>query len=120
MMIDDAKCIGDSTALRYHIELVKLLTCCTMGKSVYTEIKCHSLLPLDDIVTMVSHSDCTPEVKEAYVGFLDHCYIDTEVEMKEIYSSNHMWTLFENCFVNDMNKVITISIQGADKATRRK
>ena len=26
-----------------------------MGKNVYTEIKCHSLLPLDDIVTMVCH-----------------------------------------------------------------
>lgn len=47
---------------RYHIELVKLLAYCTMGKNVYTEIKCHSLLPLDDIVAMVSHSDCIPEV----------------------------------------------------------
>jgi len=33
-----------------------------MGKNVYTEIKCHSLLPLDDIVAMVSHQDCIPEV----------------------------------------------------------
>lgn len=48
--------------LRYHVELVKLLACCTMGKNVYTEIKCHSLLPLDDIVAMVSHQDCIPEV----------------------------------------------------------
>ena len=32
---------------------VRLLACCTMGKNVYTEIKCHSLLPLDDIVKMV-------------------------------------------------------------------
>ena len=44
------------------MELVKLLACCTMGKNVYTEIKCHSLLPLDDIVAMVSHKDCIPEV----------------------------------------------------------
>lgn len=29
------------------------MACCTMGKNVYTEIKCHSLLPLDDIVKMV-------------------------------------------------------------------
>lgn len=47
---------------RYHVELVKLLAYCTMGKNVYTEIKCHSLLPLDDIVAMVSHPDCIPEV----------------------------------------------------------
>lgn len=47
---------------RYHVELVKLLACCTMGKNVNTEIKCHSLLPLDDIAAVVSHPDCIPEV----------------------------------------------------------
>ncbi|XP_028159204.1 inositol 1,4,5-trisphosphate receptor, partial [Ostrinia furnacalis] len=93
-------------ALTYHIQLVKLLTCCTMGKNVYTEIKCHSLLPLDDIVAMITHPQCIPEVKEAYVGFLNHCYIDTEVEMKEIYSSNYMWDLFERSFLQDMHAIL--------------
>ena len=60
---------------RYHIELVKLLACCTMGKNVFTEIKCHSLLPLDDVVKMVCHKDTIPEVKDALVNFLTHCYI---------------------------------------------
>ncbi|XP_033607946.1 inositol 1,4,5-trisphosphate receptor isoform X2 [Cryptotermes secundus] len=97
--------MDESSALRYHVELVKLLACCTMGKNVYTEIKCHSLLPLDDIVAVVSHQDCIPEVKEAYINFLNHCYIDTEVEMKEIYTSNHMWSLFEKSFLVDMGNV---------------
>ncbi|GFG38602.1 hypothetical protein Cfor_01649 [Coptotermes formosanus] len=97
--------MDESSALRYHVELVKLLACCTMGKNVYTEIKCHSLLPLDDIVAVVSHQDCIPEVKEAYINFLNHCYIDTEVEMKEIYTSNHMWSLFEKSFLVDMGHV---------------
>ncbi|CAB3242639.1 unnamed protein product [Arctia plantaginis] len=100
-------------ALRYHIQLVKLLTCCTMGKNVYTEIKCHSLLPLDDIVSMITHPDCIPEVKEAYVGFLNHCYIDTEVEMKEIYSSNYMWDLFERSFLQDMQAIMHSDIHQA-------
>lgn len=98
--------LEDDAPLRYHIELVKLLACCTMGKNVYTEIKCNSLLSLDDIVSMISHPDCIPQVKEAYVDFLNHCYIDTEVEMKEIYSSNHMWNLFEKSFLTDMNAII--------------
>ncbi|XP_039761003.1 inositol 1,4,5-trisphosphate receptor isoform X1 [Pararge aegeria] len=98
-------------ALTYHIDLVKLLTCCTLGKNVYTEIKCHSLLPLDDIVAMITHPDCIPEVKEAYVGFLNHCYIDTEVEMKEIYSSNYMWDLFERSFLEDMNAILQPDLQ---------
>ncbi|XP_063219999.1 inositol 1,4,5-trisphosphate receptor isoform X2 [Bacillus rossius redtenbacheri] len=102
MMKSERHRMDESSALRYHVELVKLLACCTMGKNVYTEIKCHSLLPLDDIVVMVSHQDCIPEVKEAYINFLNHCYIDTEVEMKEIYTSHHMWKLFEKSFLVDM------------------
>lgn len=82
-----------------------LLAVCTEGKNVYTEIKCHSLLPLDDIVQVVTHPDCTPEAKNAYIYFLNHCYIDTEVEMKEIYTSNHMWKIFED-FLLDMAKVL--------------
>lgn len=48
--------------LQYHRQLVRLLSYCTEGKNVYTEIKCHSLLPLDDIVRIVTHPDCLPEV----------------------------------------------------------
>lgn len=98
--------LEDLSPLKYHVELVKLLACCTMGKNIYTEIKCNSLLALDDIVAMISHPDCCVEVKEAYVDFLNHCYIDTEVEMKEIYSSHHMWSLFEKSFLVDINHVV--------------
>ncbi|KAJ8985868.1 hypothetical protein NQ317_006242 [Molorchus minor] len=108
MMRSERHCMDEGSALKYHVELVKLLACCTMGKNVYTEIKCHSLLPLDDIVAMVTHPDCIPEVKKKHiVGFLNHCYIDTEVEMKEIYTSNHMWTLFEKSFLVDMADIAT-------------
>ena len=47
------------------------------------------------------------QVKIAYMNFLNHCYIDTEVEMKEIYTSSHMWTLFEH-FLIDMAMVFVI------------
>ena len=128
-----------ASPLIYHINLVQLLALCTEGKNVYTEIKCHSLLPLDDIVRVVTHKDCIPEVKStlslqillhrsveyfkkaaimilllfknplfqvktAYINFLNHCYIDTEVEVKEIYTSTHMWTLFQD-FLEDMGRV---------------
>lgn len=86
--------------LRYHVDLVRLLACCTEGKNVFTEIKCHSLLSLDDICRVVAHPDCLPEVKEAYINFLSHCFIDTEVEMKEIYASHHIWTLFDNFLID--------------------
>ncbi|EDW76206.1 uncharacterized protein Dwil_GK15332 [Drosophila willistoni] len=99
--------LSDDSPLKYHVELVKLLACCTMGKNVYTEIKCNNLLSLDDIVTIICHPLCMPEVKEAYVDFLNHCYIDTEVEMKEIYASGHMWNLFEKSFLVDIHQLIS-------------
>lgn len=49
------------------------------------------------------------KVKMSYVNFVNHCYVDTEVEMKEIYTSNHIWTLFEN-FILDMARV-SIKVQ---------
>lgn len=49
---------------------------------------------------VVQHPDCIPEVKEAYIDFLAHCFIDTEMEMKEIYTSNHIWTLLENFLID--------------------
>ncbi|XP_030632911.1 inositol 1,4,5-trisphosphate receptor type 1 [Chanos chanos] len=100
MMRLERERLDENSPLRYHIHLVELLAVCTEGKNVYTEIKCNSLLPLDDIVRVVTHEDCIPEMKMAYVNFLNHCYVDTEVEMKEIYTSNHMWKLFDDFLVD--------------------
>ncbi|PIO26195.1 hypothetical protein AB205_0129360 [Aquarana catesbeiana] len=53
---------------------------------------------LDQLRSIVEKSELW--VKIAYINFLNHCYVDTEVEMKEIYTSNHMWKLFENFLVD--------------------
>lgn len=96
---------------------VKLLAGCTEGKNAFTEVKCHSQLSLDDILMVVQHKDCIPEVKEAYIDFLAHCFIDTEMEMKEIYTSNHIWTLLDS-FLVDIGAVssATHDRQHADSA----
>ncbi|KAM6930006.1 inositol 1,4,5-trisphosphate-gated calcium channel ITPR3 [Lycodopsis pacificus] len=104
LMADSREGVAESSPLRYHISLVELLAACAEGKNVYTEIKCTSLLPLEDVVRVVTHEDCITEVKVAYVNFVNHCYVDTEVEMKEIYTSNHIWKLFED-FTVDMARV---------------
>lgn len=54
--------VEDHSPLMYHISLVDLLAACAEGKNVYTEIKCTSLLPLEDVVTVVTHEDCITEV----------------------------------------------------------
>uniref|UniRef100_A0A3P8WR32 Inositol 1,4,5-trisphosphate receptor n=1 Tax=Cynoglossus semilaevis TaxID=244447 RepID=A0A3P8WR32_CYNSE len=104
LMAESREGVAENSPLRYHISLVELLAACAEGKNVYTEIKCTSLLPLEDVVRVVTHEDCITEVKVAYVNFVNHCYVDTEVEMKEIYTSNHIWKLFED-FTVDMARV---------------
>uniref|UniRef100_A0A671X7H5 Inositol 1,4,5-trisphosphate receptor n=1 Tax=Sparus aurata TaxID=8175 RepID=A0A671X7H5_SPAAU len=106
MMGSERERTDEDGALAYHNTLVELLAACTEGKNVYTELKCNSLLPLDDIVKVVTDVHCIPEVKTAYVNFVNHCYVDTEVEMKEIYTSNHIWKLFDN-FLVDMSSSFT-------------
>ncbi|KAG5830491.1 hypothetical protein ANANG_G00311190 [Anguilla anguilla] len=120
MMSSERERADANGPLAYHNTLVELLAACTEGKNVYTELKCNSLLPLDDIVKVVTHDDCIPEVKTAYVNFVNHCYVDTEVEMKEIYTSNHIWKLFEN-FLMDMSRVCnsTTDRKHADTALER-
>ncbi|XP_029011065.1 inositol 1,4,5-trisphosphate receptor type 3 isoform X2 [Betta splendens] len=104
LMAESREGVVENSPLRYHISLVELLAACAEGKNVYTEIKCTSLLPLEDVVRVVTHEDCITEVKVAYVNFVNHCYVDTEVEMKEIYTSNHIWRLFDD-FTVDMARV---------------
>ena len=76
MKDDPGDQVGD---LAYHLNLIKLLTYCTEGKNVSTEIKCHSLLPLDEIVRVCTHPDCIPDVSEFmcfYVAY-NMCTIKT-------------------------------------------
>ena len=65
MQAEKGEAIDD---LAYHINLVRLLAYCTEGKNVNTEIKCHSLLPLDEIERVVTCKDCIPEVQEGREG----------------------------------------------------
>lgn len=66
MMRSERDRMDENSPLMYHIHLVELLAVCTEGKNVYTEIKCNSLLPLDDIVRVVTHEDCIPEVSKLF------------------------------------------------------
>jgi hypothetical protein len=90
--------------LNFNLNLVRLLSNCTAGKNTFTEIKCHSILPLEDIEKVVLNKSCLIEVKDAYISFLYHCHIDTENETKEIFTTPFIWNIFEN-FIQDISLV---------------
>ena len=50
------------------------------------------------------------QVKNVYVRFLYHCYIDTEVDNKETFTKEHVWELFKS-FLVDIAKVSFVVLQ---------
>uniref|UniRef100_A0A183CC87 Inositol 1,4,5-trisphosphate receptor n=1 Tax=Globodera pallida TaxID=36090 RepID=A0A183CC87_GLOPA len=92
--------------LRYHIELVKLMAMCTKGKNEATELKCASFLPMDHIVRVMTSRECIVEVKVAYLQFLLHCYIDTDIELKDASNGEYLDAILEDA-IADMGKLST-------------
>jgi inositol 1,4,5-triphosphate receptor type 1 len=88
----------------FHINLIKVLISCTMGKNTFTEIKCHTILSLEDIEKVVTNKYCLILVKDTYINFLYHCHVDTENETKEIFTQPYIWSIFEN-FIEDMSLI---------------
>ena len=93
-----------SGQLQFHVNLIKVLISCTMGKNTFTEIKCHTIISLEDIEKVVTNKYCVIPVKETYVNFLYHCHVDTENETKEIFTQPYIWSIFEN-FIQDISLV---------------
>lgn len=100
--------------LLFHINLIKVLISCTMGKNTFTEIKCHTILSLEDIEKVVTNKYCLVQVKETYLNFLYHCHIDTENETKEIFTQPFIWNIFES-FIQDIDTVCQANEKHVDR-----
>ena len=81
--------------LVFHIKLVNLLSSLTEGSNVNTEIQCQSLLSMTDVVRVVTHQSCLYEVKNSYVLYLLSCYLESEVEFREMNTASILWSLLE-------------------------
>ena len=51
-----------SEALDYHLQLMRLLVACTAGKNAITEIKCQSLIPIENIIKILLLESALVEV----------------------------------------------------------
>ena len=102
--------------IEFNVSLVHLLANCTIGKNTYTEIKCHSIISLEDIERVVTTPHCPVRVKAAYVKLLYHSFIDTENETREIFTQAYIWSIFES-FIGDMSSIATLSALASDSTT---
>ena len=83
-VLDNRDSVPDDELL-YHLELIELLGYCTEGMNAHTELKCQSIMTVDDVVKVIVHPDTPPQVKQSYTYFLIHCYLETESEVKELH-----------------------------------
>ena len=102
----------------FHINMIKLLINCTVGKNTFTEIKCHTIVSIDDIEKVVTNKKCLIEIKDIYMKYLYHCHIDTENETKEIFTRPFIWSLFES-FVQDINYYLLNSTYSTERLSNR-
>lgn len=93
-----------TSPLRYHIELVKLMALCTKGKNSTTELKCASFLPMDHIVRILRSEGCTIAVKSVYLQFMIHCYIDTDIELKDANNVEYLELIMDS-ILEDINQL---------------
>ena len=113
---DDASAAAMHRHLLFHVQLIKVLVSCTMGKNTFTEIKCHTVLSLEDIDKVVTSRACLVDVKRTYISFLYQCHIDTENETKEIFTQPHIWSIFDT-FVRDL-ELVAVSRAAASSRTQ--
>ncbi|VDO52894.1 unnamed protein product, partial [Onchocerca flexuosa] len=102
--------------LRYHIDLVRLLALCTRGRNSTTELKCASQLSMDHIVRVLTSPYCLIQVKEVYLQFMLHCYIDADAEMKDIDNIEFIENILKN-ILHDIQMYIGTLLQLKEKST---
>ncbi|CAG9538689.1 unnamed protein product [Cercopithifilaria johnstoni] len=96
--------------LRYHIDLVRLLAFCTRGRNSMTELKCASQLSMDHIVRVVTSPYCLIEVKDVYLQFMLHCYIDADAEMKDVDNVDFIERILKN-ILSDIEMYVNSLLQ---------
>lgn len=69
---------------------------CTKGKNSSTELKCASFLPMDHIVRVVTARECIVEVKSVYLQFMLHCYIDSDIELKDANNAEYLEQIMDD------------------------
>ena len=57
------------------------------------------------------------QVKQYYIDFLLHCYVDAEVDNKETFTKEFMWDLFQN-MSEDIHHVYRENGEGDEELTK--
>ncbi|KCV71988.1 hypothetical protein H696_01395 [Fonticula alba] len=82
--------------LALHVSLVHLLADCSTGKNTFAQVRCQSILGIEELVMVLTHPLATMPVKHAYVTFLTAVYINSDIDTKEWIAGPLLWSLLSS------------------------
>ena len=80
--------------LNYHINLLYLLSDCTLGTVKEAEVKIQSILSFDDCIALLSDR-LIPLVRDPLMSLMNELYINTEKKSNDVLTNTSIWHLFK-------------------------
>ncbi|EFC49132.1 inositol 1,4,5-triphosphate receptor 2 [Naegleria gruberi] len=80
--------------LNYHINMLYLLSDCTLGTVKEAEVKIQSILSFDDCISLLSEK-LIPLVRDPLMSLLNELYINTEKKSNDVIANTTIWRLFK-------------------------
>lgn len=68
----------DTKILEYHVRLLHLFAACATGKNTRVQEICQQILPLANVLDLLSHRDCTEGLQIALLRFLNQVFLVAE------------------------------------------
>lgn len=68
----------DTKMLEYHVRLLHLFAACATGKNTRVQEICQQILPLSNVLDLLSHRDCTEGLQIALLRFVNQVFLVAE------------------------------------------
>lgn len=68
----------DTKMLEYHVRLLHLFAACATGKNTRVQEICQQILPLSNVLDLLSHKDCTEGLQIALLRFVNQVFLVAE------------------------------------------
>ncbi|KAG1695628.1 hypothetical protein DVH05_019367 [Phytophthora capsici] len=110
--------------LEYHVRLLHLFAACATGKNTRVQEICQQILPLCNVLDLLSHADSTEGLQFALLRFLDQIYLTADdIETPGVNELSHIMTVLSQVCerrvvqylsyvqVKDFNRQTTLSLR---------
>ncbi|CAG5125892.1 unnamed protein product, partial [Candidula unifasciata] len=73
--------------LRYYISLLDLLAACAEGENLFIESLCQTILPMEELLTILNNPSIDNVLKKPFVRCLHHIYMKSTGNVVDMQTS---------------------------------